>query len=84
LAVVGNAKGLFGIFKMKAMSNKVSSDGWDPMKKVYCLFKVIVGMVMAIENGWIEGDFLHEKGVSDGNGAPEDSKFDQVAPRASG
>ena len=67
---------------MKAMSNEVCGDAGDPMKKVNCLCKVVVGMVMAVENGRIEGDFLHEKGVANGNGAPKDSEFNQVATRA--
>ena len=66
------------------MSNQVSCDAGNPMKKVNCLFKVIVGMVVAVENGGVEGDFLHKKGVSDGNGAPKDSEFNQVATGSGG
>ena len=69
---------------MKAVSDKVCGDAGNPMKKVNCLFKVVVGMVMAIENGWVEGDFLHKKGVSDGNGPPKDSEFDKIAAGTGG
>jgi hypothetical protein len=50
LAVVSDAKCLFGVFKLKAVGDEVSGDAWNSMKKVNCLFKVVVGMVMAVEN----------------------------------
>ena len=84
MAVIGDTKCLFGVFKVKAMGDEVCGNAWNSMKKVNCLFKVVVGMVMAVENGGVQGDFLHEKGVSDGYGAPKDSEFDQVATGAGG
>jgi hypothetical protein len=84
LAVVGNTKCLFGVFKMKPVGDEVCGNARNSMKKVNCLFKVVVGMVMAVENGRVEGDFLHEKGVSDGNGAPKDSEFHKIATGAGG
>ena len=61
--IVGGVKGFFSVIKAIPMSNKGFGNMWIAGQYIYSLFKIMVFVVMAIEHGRDNGDFLQHQGV---------------------
>lgn len=84
LSVCGDAESLGCVRKAKTVADHRLNKQGGAFEDVDCLFKVMVFMGVAIEDGRNHRDFLHHERVVQRDGTPKHPEFQQCAARAGG